>query len=105
MRHFSWTLIFPSFSSVCPSFLPGLVGDLGIGLGGIVNLSEASRENKVQDGRQEATPKRNKNGIFPSSHHLFRSHNSTHSSKMVSALRASLKKVLYFSVIYAYCIC
>ena len=47
--------------------LPGLVGDLWIGLGGIVNLSEASREKiNSEDGRQsgvsQALPKRNKNG-------------------------------------------
>lgn len=54
-RHFSWTLICPSFSSVCPSFARS-----GAGFGdrtwrySIVNLSEASGKINLKTGVRRA---------------------------------------------------
>jgi hypothetical protein len=55
-----------------------------------VNRSEGAREIKTG---VSGHAKRNKNWHFQVAHHLLRSLNSTHSLKMVSALRASLKRV------------
>src|SRR5216684_3432523 len=108
-RLLSWILICPSFSSVCPSFAPvwwGIWGsDDSEGLSTGRRRSGKIHLRRASVGRLGASghPKRNKNGIFPSSHHLFRSHSSTH-SKMVSALRTSLKRVLSAFILCACCV-
>lgn len=93
MRLLSRTLICPLFSSVCPSWSDG-----GLSIGASCQPVGGGRREIKPGGRLRPREKRNKNGICPvlrDSHHLSRSLNSTHSSKMVSALRASLQRVQY----------